>query len=94
MNEWNNLPNAAHIDRILASLKSHPDAWSAASRAAGDAAWGANAALIAWDNSAKYLDISSDQLKVWMHLSDDPAAVLILPAVIALEKVKETEEIS
>jgi hypothetical protein len=48
-------------------------------------------ALIAWDNSAKYLDMSSDQLKVWMHLSDDPATVLLLPAVIAFEKINEME---
>jgi hypothetical protein len=51
-------------------------------------------ALIAWDTSAKYLDMSSDQLTVWMHLSEDPAAVLMLPAVIAFEKINEMEEVS
>ena len=29
MNEWSYLPNAAHIDRILADLKANPDRWIA-----------------------------------------------------------------
>ena len=37
MNLWDHLPNAAHIDRVLASLKANPQAWGAAL----DAAWGA-----------------------------------------------------
>ena len=37
---WAHLPNAAHIDEVLASLKAHPERWDAAR----DAAWGA-----AWD---------------------------------------------
>lgn len=49
---WAHLPNATHIDRVLAHLKQHPDRWSAAwvaardaaGDAAGDAAWAA-----AWD---------------------------------------------
>ena len=41
---WTHLPNAAHIDRVLAHLKQHPDRWSAARGAAWDAARGA-----AWD---------------------------------------------
>jgi hypothetical protein len=46
---WSHLPNAAHIDRMLAHLKAHPDRWvaardaarGAARDAAYDAAWGA-----------------------------------------------------
>ena len=45
---WAHLPNATHIDRVLAHLKQHPDrweaAWEAARGAARGAAWGA-----AWD---------------------------------------------
>ena len=41
---WTHLPNAAHIDRVLAHLKQHPDRWSATRDAAWDAARGA-----AWD---------------------------------------------
>ena len=49
MTAWSELPNAAHIDRIIASVKAHPkiwgatwDAtWGAAWNAAGDAAWNA-----------------------------------------------------
>ena len=61
---WAHLPNAVHIDRILASLEAHPDKWTAAQTgehyaaretardaardAALDAAW--DAALdAAWD---------------------------------------------
>jgi hypothetical protein len=120
---WSHLPNAAHIDRVLASIKTHPEqwttawttawaaAWSAASHAArfaarfaaldaawaaaGEAIWGAAGAailaLIAYDDCAQYLDMSSDQLKVWAILSENPAAVLLLPAVIAFEKIAELE---
>jgi hypothetical protein len=121
--EWSHLPNAAHIDRVLASKKTHPEQWTAAWAAAraaawaaawaaarfaarfaaldaawaaaGEAIWGAAGAailaLIAYDDCAQYLDMSSDQLKVWAILSENPAAVLLLPAVIAFEKIAELE---
>ena len=42
---WAHLPNAAHIDKVLASLEAHPKkwdaAWGTAWGAAWDAAWGA-----------------------------------------------------
>ena len=42
---WAHLPNAAHIDKVLASLEAHPKkwdtAWGAARGAAQDAAWSA-----------------------------------------------------
>ncbi len=41
MTAWAHLPNAAHIDRILASLRSTPGAWTAARGAARAAARGA-----------------------------------------------------
>lgn len=40
MNAWDDLPNAAHIDRVLAHSQSNPDKWSAARDAARAAAWG------------------------------------------------------
>lgn len=42
--EWSHLPNAVHIDRIVASVAAYPDAWDAAWEAAWGAAWDA-----AWD---------------------------------------------
>ena len=40
---WAHLPNAKHIDWVLASLKAHPEKWEAARyvarNAAGDASW-------------------------------------------------------
>ena len=41
MTAWAHLPNAAHIDRVLAHLKQHPDRWDATWDAARNAAWGA-----------------------------------------------------
>ena len=49
---WAHLPNAAHIDRVLASLAATPKAWTAAWDAARDAAWDAAwgaAGNAAWD---------------------------------------------
>ena len=112
---WSHLPNAAHIDRIIASVKSHPEAWAATGDAAWYQAWyaareavweaardaakgaaigaarGAIVALIAWDHSAKFLDMSPDELKMWCALSEDPACILLLPAVRAFEQIKELE---
>jgi hypothetical protein len=59
--------------------------------AAWYAAWAATAALIVYDDASKYLEMSSDQLRVWAILSEDPAAVLLLPAVIAFERIRELE---
>ena len=122
MTAWSHLPNATHIDRVLASSKAHPEAWEAAWEkawgagwraardracealtaqargAAWDQAWDAArgsaardavAALIAYDNSAKFLDMTSKELKLWRVLSEDPACILLLPAVQAFEKIKE-----
>jgi hypothetical protein len=131
MNAWSHLPNAYHIDRVLESVKSHPEIWdaaryafwvesqyaamsaamSAALGAARDAAryaalgaalgaaryaalgaaLGAIAALIAYDDASKYLEMPVDQLRFWAILSEDPAAVLLLPAVIAFERINELE---
>jgi hypothetical protein len=121
MNAWSHLPNARHIDRILESVKSHPEiwgaAWNAAWSAALNAAWspatdaalgaargvardvawsaaaarGATAALIAYDDASKYLEMPSDHLRIWAILSEDPASVLLLPAVIAFERISELE---
>jgi hypothetical protein len=131
MNAWSHVPNAYHIDRVLESVKSHPEIWDAAwdtdrsaahgaaldasrfaaldasrvaalnaSRvAAWNASWGAaklatmdaTAALIAFDDASKYLDMPVDQLRVWAILSEEPAAILLLPAVIAFEQINELE---
>jgi hypothetical protein len=124
MTAWKYLPNAKHIDQVLADLKSHPDeftaAWDAARPgraaardaarlaarlaardaarlaawdAAQDAAWGAAgdaiAALIAWDHSAKYLDMTYEELGVWAVLSEDQAASLLLTYVRARELISQ-----
>ena len=45
---WAHLPNAAHVDRILASVKKNPEKWSTAWDVAGGAA-GYEARDAAWD---------------------------------------------
>ena len=167
MNAWDHLPNAKHIDWVLASLKQHPEiwekawhaarsvawgvdrdsaqsvahsaarsaawdaAWAAAwraakgatravdrdaarsaarsaawdvdrdaaweSQAASDAAWyatrGVTLALIAYDDCADLLDMPSEQLKTWALLTEKPAAVLLLSAVIVRERIRELETV-
>jgi len=49
---WAHLPNAKHIDAVLADARKRPGAWDAAQRAAQRAAWGAArraAGDAAWD---------------------------------------------
>ena len=82
---WAHLPNATHIDRVLADLKQHPERWRAAWGAARDAAWGAVAALVAWDGCAHLLDQTPEFVQAHINLTNDPAAVLLLPAVIAFQ---------
>jgi hypothetical protein len=133
MTAWKDLPNATHIDQVLADLKSHPRefsaAWNAARAAAWDAAWGAAwgaawdeardavrdaawdaawdaardaaglaardaagdaiMALIAWDHSSKYLDMTHDELGVWYQLNEDPACALLLTYVRARELIAQ-----
>ena len=120
MTAWDHLPNAAHIDRIIASAKAHPEAWAAvwelapwavweaalkvAVYSAREAAWDAAReaapghvatsailALIAWDHSVKFLDMTSNELKMWQALSEDPACILLLPVVRVFEKIAEME---
>jgi len=137
MNAWDHLPNAHHIDCVLASLTTHTEIWaatraaaySAAYSAAWDAAWetarsaawdaaweaawraakGATRAatraaaydaarnvllaLIAYDDCADLLDMPSEQLKTWALLAEQPAAVLLLSAVIARERIRELETV-
>ena len=121
MSEWSNLPNAAHIDRVLAHVRAHPDKWSAAWGSAWDAAynaaytaaydaaytaaydaawdaardaargaargaaWDACAALITWDEAGDLLSAPVATLR-FLAQEEVPAAVLLLPAAIAMEE--------
>ena len=63
MTAWAHFPNAAHIDRVLAHLKQHPDRWNAARGAAWNAAGGA-----AWDaawSAAKSATRSATRDAAW-----------------------------
>ena len=87
---WGAAQDVAHAAargaaRDAARAAARDAAWGAARNAAWGAAWNAIAALVAWDNCAHLLELTPDQLRVYSRLSDDPAAVLLLPAVIALE---------
>ena len=65
--------------------------WASARDSAWLGAFGAICALIAYDDSSKYLNMKIDELKMWSVLSEDPASILILPAVMAFEQIKELE---
>jgi hypothetical protein len=101
MSEWSHLANAAHIDRVIESAIAYPEVWDAAWEAARASAWSAAAvrvaawdaivALIAYDDAAKYLAMHSDQLKTWAMLSENPASILLIPAVLAHERISELE---
>ena len=98
MTAWAHLPNARHIDRVLAHLKQHSERWNAARGAARDAArdaawdavrgaaWDAVAALVAWDDCAYLLDQTPDFLRAQINLVGDHRAILLLPAVIAMKE--------
>ena len=94
MTAWAHLPNAAHIDRVLTHLREHPECWGAARDVARDAArdvawgaaWDALAALVAWDDCADLLCLPPDVLRARINLvGNDHAAVLLLPAAIAMQ---------
>jgi hypothetical protein len=59
--------------------------------AARDAIYDAVKALIAYDDASKYLEMPVEQLRVWAILSETPAAILLIPAVVAFERINESE---
>lgn len=61
----------------------------AAQEGARTAAWYVIVALIAYDDAEKYLGMTTDQLKTWAILSEEPGAILMLPMVY----VKEQEHV-
>lgn len=65
--------------------------WSSAIAAgnagSGNAASDAVLSLVAYDHAAKYLDMTYNELLVWSSISNDPAAILLLPAVKARELI-------
>ena len=67
----------------------------AARDAIWDAIWDATRdailALISYDDCANLFDMSGDQLKTWAVLSEQPAAVLLLSAVEARERIAQLE---
>ncbi len=121
---WEHLPNAKHIDTILADVTARPGVWhgmwgvdwAVARDAAHEATWAAgreellgevwgitravtpdtakNAvrdairALIAWDDSARMLDMAPEALRTLIAIAEGDVkhqAMLLLPAVIALQ---------
>ena len=46
-------------------------------------------ALIAYDDAGQFLSMSSERLRIWIELSEHPAATLLLPAVLAMERIQQ-----
>ena len=63
---WAHLPNAAHIDRIRAHVKAHPDKWAAARAAAR---WAANReaarATARWDAALNEVRVAAWDAARW-----------------------------
>lgn len=85
MNAWDHLPNAVHIDRVLASLRSTSNAWDAARDAAGDAAWSAagDAARSAARSAAWYATGDAARSAAW-DAARSAAQAAARDAIIAL----------
>ena len=93
------LPNAAHIDWVLQSVKQNPalwnaawgaawdDAWDAARGAARSAAWDAATVLVAWDHAGPVLHMSDEAFAGALAL--DPHMVLLEPARHILKQEKK-----
>jgi hypothetical protein len=95
---WEVTFHRAHdMDRVDVWTAAKETAYNATYNAARDAllAWyaarDALLALVVYDNSAKYLDTTSDKLSVWAMLSEEPESVLLLPAVIAFERISKLD---
>jgi hypothetical protein len=66
-------------------------AWGAASDAAWGAAWDAILALIAWDDCGYLFKETPEEVKI-LALLGNQAAVLLYPACVALQNIKELEK--
>ena len=100
---WAHLPNAALIDEVLASLKTHPEKWgaardtawntvqSAAWDAAREAAWVAAgdviATLIAYDDAGQFMKLPVEQLKAMYRLDPHPMYLLLQPTAAIFAEV-------
>ena len=85
MTAWAHLPNAVHIDRVLASVRSNPMQWSGSWDGAIDAAWlvargEAWNALIARVRLAQWWDsreVLTDQVRLAQYAARDALLALI-----------------
>ena len=65
----------------------HDDDWAAADKA-WRAAYDAILALVAWDHASGLMDLPAEQVKV-LALLGDQAAILLYPAIEAMETTQE-----
>ena len=77
--------NAAWGARVATRGAATVAARAAVWDAARDAAWGAYLALIAWDDAGELLDADMDLMKFLVEVQD-PRAVLLMPARIAMQE--------
>jgi len=91
---WDAIQDKARTEaQIAAQTAAWPAAWAAIQDKARTAAWDAISALVAWDNCAKYLTMTPDQIAVWSLLSSDPAGVLLQPYVRVLAAVATKQQV-
>ena len=78
---WDVVWNAARIEIYNAVVSA---AWEKTNNRSYIIGRNALLALIAWPESADYLDLSTDQVRMLMALGDH-RAIMLLPAVMAFE---------
>jgi hypothetical protein len=79
---WHHLMSAGWNESRIETLINDCDSvWGSA--------WDAIRVLVAYDDSAKYLDLPVDQLQMLYALTEHPACVLLRPAVVVFAMEKE-----
>jgi len=83
---WADLPNAKHIDRIIANLERNPYNWGAARTAAWDDAWDAvwDAARGAAWSTERYAARDAARYAAWNAARGDARGAVASGAILAL----------
>jgi len=93
---WKAMREAAWAARVAAWVAARvatEEASMAARVAAWKASWNAIAALIVWDDSSKFLDMSVEEVTELAN-EGNHAAVLLLPAVVVKNKLKKNTKLN
>ena len=63
--DWAHLPNAPHIDRVIASVKAHPDQWVGGRGVAWNTEWDAGRSAEWWEVRAEVWAVRTEWATAW-----------------------------